>query len=73
MPSLELETPVYKRRGAVTPEIILRICHMFAGPNAYLSDLRLVAFCMTAFSSPPIVEIILSKQVPKVKSLSSDC
>ena len=45
----ELAEPVSKKEP-VTPDMILRICLRFAGPNANLSDLRLAAICVTAYS-----------------------
>ena len=35
----------------VTPEMILSICNRFAGPNANLSEPRLAAVCVTAYSA----------------------
>ena len=42
--------PVVKKEP-VTPEMIWSICSRFAGPNANLSDLRLAAICVTAYSA----------------------
>ena len=46
----ELAKPVVKKEP-VTPEMISSICNRFAGPNANLSDLRLAAICVTAYSA----------------------
>ena len=37
------------KKEPVTPEMILSICNRFGGPNVNLSDLRLVAICVTAY------------------------
>ena len=42
--------PVVKKEP-VTPEMISSICSTFAGLNANLSDLRLAAICVTAYSA----------------------
>ena len=46
----EFAKPVVKKE-LVTPEMISSICNRFAGPNANLSDLRLAAICVTAYSA----------------------
>ena len=46
----ELAKPVAKKEP-VTPEMIFSLCNRFAGPNANLSDLRLAAICVTAYSA----------------------
>ena len=46
----ELAKPVVEKEP-VTPEMISSICNRFAGPNANLSDLRLAAICVTAYSA----------------------
>ena len=46
----ELAKPVVKKEP-VTLEMISSICNRFAGPNANLSDLRLAAICVTAYSA----------------------
>ena len=40
------------KKEPITPEMILSICNRFAGANANLSDLRLAAICVTAYSAP---------------------
>ncbi|KAK2551578.1 hypothetical protein P5673_027557, partial [Acropora cervicornis] len=46
----EVAKPVVKKEP-VTPEMISSICNRFAGPSANLSDLRLAAICVTAYSA----------------------
>ena len=46
----EIAKPVVKKEP-ITPEMISSICYKFPGRNANLSDLRLAAICVTAYSA----------------------
>ena len=39
------------KKDHITPEMIAEACNRFAGPTSNLSDLRLAAICVTAFTS----------------------
>lgn len=40
-----------QKKELVTPAMINELCTRFAGPSASISDLRLVAICVTAYAA----------------------
>ena len=54
----EFGKPVLKK-GPVTPEMILSICNRLAGPDTNLSDPRLAAACVTAYSDIRCFEVFV--------------